>query len=115
MFEPLEDDPRYLQRKFFSFDAAYLDGRLCLAVADGDEPWNGLLVCTSHEHQASLRMEIPQLMPHPVLGKWLYLSQAHAEFEAVATDVVDMVRKRDARLGIEVQQKRPAKARRKRG
>jgi hypothetical protein len=114
LFEPFEDDPRYLQRKFFSFDAAYLDGRLCLAVADGEEPWNGLLVCTAHEHQGSLRSELPQLIRHPVLGKWLYLSQTHAEFESVATELVEMVRKRDARVGVEIRQKEPAKVRGKR-
>ena len=26
LFEPLLDDPRFVQRKLFSFDAAYLDG-----------------------------------------------------------------------------------------
>lgn len=55
LFEPLEDDPRYIQRKLFSFDAAYLDGLLYVAVMDGKEPWSGLLVCTSrHQHDALL-------------------------------------------------------------
>ena len=33
LFEPLEEDARFVQRKFFSFDAAYLDERLYLALA----------------------------------------------------------------------------------
>ena len=101
LFEPLEDDPRYLRKRFFSFEAAYLDGRLCLAVVDRGEPWNGMMACTSREHHASLRAEFPQLTPHNVLGKWLYISQLHPEFESVATELVAAARKRDLRLGIE--------------
>ena len=101
LFEPLEDDPRYLCKRFFSFEAAYLDGRLCLAVVDRGEPWNGMMACTSREHHASLRVEFRALEPHPVLGKWLYVSQLHPEFEAVATELVAAARKRDPRLGIE--------------
>jgi hypothetical protein len=101
IFEPLEDDPRYFMRKLFSFDTAHLDNRLYLAVSAGKEPWNGLLVCTSREHHASLLGQFPQLVTHKVLGKWLYLSQMHAEFETVALDLANLARKRDPRLGVE--------------
>ena len=101
VFESLEDDPRFFLRKLFSFDAAYLDGRLYLAVAGGKEPWNGLMVCTSREHHAAIRSQFPQLVSHKVLGKWLYLSQSHPEFETVAVELAAMARKRDPRLGVE--------------
>ena len=101
IFEPLEDDPKFFQRKLFSFDAAHLDNRLYLAVSGGEEPWNGLLVCTSREHHASILAQFPQLVSHEVLGKWLYISQAHPEFESVAIDLAVMARKRDPRLGVE--------------
>jgi len=101
IFEPLQDDPRFFLRKLFSFDAAHLDNRLYLAVAGGEEPWNGLLVCTAREHHASLRRQFPQLVSHQVLGKWLYISQAHPEFESVALDIAALARKRDPRLGVE--------------
>jgi hypothetical protein len=101
VFEPLEEDPRFVLRKLFSFDAAYLDGRLYLAVAGGKEPWNGMMVCTSREHHASIRGQFPQLVSHKVLGKWLYLSQSHPEFESVAVELAVMARKRDPRLGVE--------------
>ena len=110
LFEPLEDDPRYLRKRFFSFEAAYLDGRLCLAVVDRGEPWNGMMACTSREHHASLQSAFPHLKPHPVLGKWLYISQLHPEFESVAAEMVAAAQKRDPRLGIEgdVRKKRKA-------
>ena len=101
IFEPLEDDPRFFLRKLFSFDAAHLDNRLYLAVATGEEPWNGLLVCTCREHHVSILKQFPQLVSHPVLGKWLYLSQTHPEFESVATELAFLARKRDPRLGVE--------------
>jgi hypothetical protein len=82
IFEALEDDPRYLLTRFFNMYAAYLDGKLYLAVADGKEPWNGLMVCVAREHHAAILKEYPQLASHPVLGKWLYLSRLNAEFEA---------------------------------
>lgn len=101
VYDGLEDDPRFVRRKLFSFDAAYLDGRLYLAVAAGEEPWNGLLVCTSREHHESMRRQFPQLVSHEVLGKWLYVSQSHAEFESVALDLAMLARRRDPRLGVE--------------
>ena len=101
IFEPLEEDPRFFTRKLFSFDAAHLDNRLYLAVATGEEPWNGLLVCTCREHHVSILKQFPQLVSHPVLGKWLYLSQTHPEFESVATELAFLARKRDPRLGVE--------------
>jgi len=107
VFESLEDDPRYFRRKLFSFDAAHFDNKLYLAVAAGQEPWNGLMVCTAHNHQASLRRQFPQLTPHQVLGKWLYLSQTHAEFESVALELAELARRRDPRLGVESKARMP--------
>jgi hypothetical protein len=100
VFEPLEDDPHFFLHKLFSFDAAHLGNRIYLAVSSGEEPWNGLLVCTAREHHASLRRQFPQLVSHEVLGKWLYISQSHGEFESVALDLAALARKRDPRLGV---------------
>jgi outer membrane protein assembly factor BamB len=100
LFEPLLDDPRFVQRKLFSFDAAYLDGKLYVAVSDGEEPWSGLMVCTAKEHHPALLAEFPQLTPHKVLAKWLYLSLSNTEFERVATEIVALALRRDRRLGV---------------
>ena len=70
IFEAFERDPTYIAKRMFGSDAAYIDGLLCLVAADRDEPWNGLLVCTSQERHAALIGEMPALRPHPVLGKW---------------------------------------------
>jgi hypothetical protein len=101
LFEPFEDDPKFVQRKLFGFDAAYLDGRLYVAVKDGKEPWSGLLVCTSRQHHSSLLSEFPALTPHKILAKWLHISPSHREFESTATTVIALALQRDARLGVD--------------
>ena len=106
LFEPIESDPGFFQRKLFSFDAAYLDNRLYVAVKDGNEPWDGLLVCTATQHHAALCSEFPQLTPHPVVGKWLYVSQSHPEFESIAPEILSLVLHRDPRLGVETSTRR---------
>ena len=55
-----------------------------LVLAAKEEPWNGLLVCTSREFHAALIRDYPALQPHPVLPKWLYLAQACDGFEETA-------------------------------
>jgi hypothetical protein len=44
--------------------------------------------------------DFPALAPHPVLGKWLYVSQTHPEFETVAHEMVALARERDPRMGV---------------
>ncbi len=101
IFEPLEREAGYVRRKMFGCDAAYVDGLLYLVVADRDDPWNGLLVCTSQERHAALIDEMPSLQPHPVLGKWLYVPQDDEAFEAVARRLGELVLARDPRVGVE--------------
>jgi hypothetical protein len=108
IFETLEDEPHFFLRKLFSFDAAHLGTRVYLAVSGGEEPWNGLLVCTSRERHASLLRQFPQLVSHKVLGKWLYISQAHPEFESVALDIAALARRRDPRIGVESKARIPS-------
>lgn len=108
ILEPLEDDETYFRKRMFGCDAAYVDGLLCLVVADRDEPWNGLLVCTSQERHAALIREIPALRPHQVLGKWLCVKQSDPAFEDVARHVTSLVLSRDSRIGVESKPRRRA-------
>ena len=101
IFDAFERDSTYLVRRMFGCDAAYIDGLLYLVAADRGEPWNGLLVCTSQERHAALIEEMPALRPHPVLGKWLYVSQADPAFEIIAARMTALVLARDPRVGVE--------------
>ncbi|WP_150720077.1 hypothetical protein [Pandoraea capi] len=110
IFDAFEHDESYLRKRMFGAEAAYVNGRQCLAVIDRDAPWDGLLVCTSHEHHASLMAEMPALRPHPVLGKWLYMPQSEDTFEAVASRLTALVLAGDPRIGIEPKPRKPRKA-----
>jgi len=100
LWEPLTSDATFVLRSMFGAKAAYLDGKLMLCFTAGDEPWRGVLVCTDRSHHASLQAEFPELAPHKILPKWLYLPEAADRFESVATALVGMARRRDARLGV---------------
>lgn len=101
LFEPFEGQITYLRRKMFGCEAAYLNGRLMLVLAVGEEPWNGVLVATDRQYHPSLQNQWRQLRSHPVLGKWLYLSQTDPEFERIATSLVSSILERDVRIGVE--------------
>ncbi|HEY4295658.1 MAG TPA: hypothetical protein VGM85_04225 [Paraburkholderia sp.] len=101
IFDAFERDSTYVSRRMFGCDAAYIDGLLCLVAADRDKPWNGLLVCTSQERHAALIADMPELKPHPVLGKWLYIAQDDPAFEPTAQKLTTLVLARDPRVGVE--------------
>ncbi|MEI8340560.1 MAG: hypothetical protein WCH43_03365 [Verrucomicrobiota bacterium] len=101
LLEPLENQADYLRKKMFGCEAVYLNGRLMLVLADGEEPWNGLMIATSREHHPALLAEWKAFSSHAVLGKWLYVSQNHPEFEMTATAVVRSILKGDTRMGVE--------------
>lgn len=97
----LADDPTFEQRAMFSGQVGYVNGVLVACIMDREEPWSGLLIPTDRAHHGALVGEWPRLIPHPVLGKWLYLSQSEMEFEEVVLSIVDAVMKRDPRIGVE--------------
>ena len=101
VIEPLENEPTLVVRAMFGGKAVYLDGRLVLHLTAQEEPWRGVLIPTFREHHASLIAERPSLSPHPILGKWLYVPEAAATFEADAAWIVSRLRSRDPRFGIE--------------
>lgn len=111
LWEPLELHPGFVLRAMFGAKAVYLDGKLMLCFSAKQEPWRGLLVCTDRVHQASLQTEFPSLSPHPVLPKWLYLSESSDDFERTAERIVALVKRRDPRIGVEPQPK-PRKSKR---
>jgi hypothetical protein len=113
LLESVEDEPSFFQKPMFGCQAVYLFGRLVLVLAaDKEEPWNGLLVCTSREFHSVLIGEFPGLQPHPVLGKWLYLAHAQDSFEETAQLLVQQIVKNDPRIGVEPgvrRRKRPSR------
>ena len=106
LWEPLEADPTFVLRSMFGAKAAYLGGKLMLCFCAGAEPWRGVLVCTERAHHPILCAEFPELTPHTILPKWLYLPEAADTFERTAAQLVSLARRRDPRLGVTPQTKR---------
>jgi hypothetical protein len=101
LIDAIADDESFLTRNAFGCLSCYLHGRLKIVLADGDPPWDGVLVPTAPEHHASLRRSLPALRPHPVLGKWLYLAAGVESFENDARAIAAMALADDPRLGVE--------------
>ena len=59
-----------------------------------------MLVCTDHEHQASIRADFPALVPHDVLRKWLYIDSMHQQFESTMEAVATRMARNDRRFGV---------------
>jgi hypothetical protein len=100
LLEPLEGEATLLVKSMFGCKAVYLDGRMVLCLADKDEPWRGVLVPMEREHQPAVIADRAALAPHPILPKWLYLSEGVDSFEADAQWLVQRIRRRDPRIGI---------------
>jgi len=101
ILEPLLDEPSYLERPMFGCLAGYLHGRLVLVLASGDEPWKGVLIPTERQFHPAIQVEFSAVAQHPVLKKWLYLSESSEDFESVAADIVEAVLRNDPRFGVE--------------
>lgn len=98
--EPLREQPGFELKAWFGGRTILLHGLHTLFLTTQGEPWQGVLVCTFHEHQASLLADFPALRPHPVLKKWLYLPESVESFEHDARRLVRHVRDRDPRIGV---------------
>ncbi len=102
LIDSLSDQPHFIQRQMFGETACYLKGRLVLVLcARDEEPWRGVLLPTEREFHASLMKEYPELSPHPVLGKWLYLQEREERFEETANAFIERILAGDQRFGIE--------------
>ena len=98
--EPLVNEPTFQLKAWFGGRTIMLHGRHQLFLTTQGEPWQGVLVCTFHEHQESLRRDIPSLQTHPILKKWLYLPESCETFEPDAKRLIQLARKQDPRIGI---------------
>jgi hypothetical protein len=100
LWETLANEPSFVLRTMFGAKAVYLDGKLMLCFCAREEPWLGVLVATDKARQAALLADFPELKPHPILPKWLYLPESADTFERTAMRLVVLARRRDARIGI---------------
>jgi hypothetical protein len=115
LLDELRELPTCEVRPMFGAQSCYFNGLLVLVLADGEEPWRGVLVPCEREQHAAIQREFPALSPHQVLPKWLYLPESAASFERDAKTIVVRIRQLDARFGIVPPGKRSKSAKRSPG
>jgi hypothetical protein len=112
IFDLLAHRPGFHTKRMFGGLAAYLDDRQTLVLVEptqtGRWKWHGVLVCTDHDRQGAILAEFPQLAPHDVLKKWLYIDSRHEEFEPVMERISQAIARGDPRFGIVARGARPA-------
>src|SRR5690242_427443 len=95
ILERLQDHPSFFTKRMFGGLAVYLLGRQMMVLVEptmtGRWTWHGVLICTEYEHQSQIVSEFPQLAPHDVLKKWLYIDSRHDEFERAIERVADAI------------------------
>ena len=125
LLEAIEDIPGYFQRAMFGGLAAYLDDQIVLVIMESPgqreykgikspfDLWNGAFFPVEREQHANVLKAFPQLVNHPVLPKWLYIPLSHPEFEAVASEAISCVARRDPRFGVVPKKRSPRKKKKK--
>ena len=105
VFQAFDGNASFFTKRMFGGLAAYLFGRQMLVLVEptrtGRWKWHGVLVCTEYAHQASIVAEFPQLEPHSILRKWLYIDSRHEEFESTMGKVAEAIARDDRRFGIQ--------------
>jgi hypothetical protein len=104
IFEAFAEHPTFFTKRMFGGLAAHLFERQMLLLVEptksGRWKWHGVLVCTDHEHHASIQAEFPALMPHQVLKKWLFIDSTREDFESTMEAVAMKIAVDDRRFGI---------------
>ncbi|MCB9799741.1 MAG: hypothetical protein H6757_03155 [Candidatus Omnitrophica bacterium] len=121
IFEAFDRDPDFFQKRMFGGLSAYLRGRMVMVLVEdpGEKSyrgkswkfdiWDGIMLPTEKMYHEALQKEFPGLIPHPVLGKWLYLPARDENFETRAREVAEAIAAGDLRFGIEPKMKKSKK------
>jgi hypothetical protein len=101
-----------MPRHFFGCDSVYARGMLLLVLSDGEEPWNGAFFPVERVNHAAVLAQWPELVEHPVLAKWLYLSAQSEHFETLGAELVEEIARGNPLFGVipKAKHKRKAKA-----
>src|SRR4030095_8712906 len=113
--QAFEDHPSFFTKRMFGGLAAYLFGRQMLVLVEptktGRWKWHGVLICTEHTHQHAIIAEFPQLEPHAILKKWLYIDSRHEDFDLTMKRVAEAIARDDPRFGIDTHSKKASERR----
>ena len=112
VFNPILDLPSFYTKRMFGGLAAYVHDKLVFVLTEkpGDRQfknktfdydiWDGVMLPTDKEHHSSIIKSYPELIPHPALGKWLYLQANLPNFEEIATEIGEQIAKNHPHFGV---------------
>jgi hypothetical protein len=84
ILEPFAEHRTFFTKPMFGGLAVYLHERQMLVLVEptksGRWKWHGVLVCLDRTSRV-IRAQFPALMPHDVLGKWLFVDSTHGDFD----------------------------------
>ena len=107
IFQVFEDHPSFFTKRMFGGLAVYLFGRMMMVLVEptrtGRWNWHGVLICTDTAQQPGIIEEFPELAPHDILKKWLYIDSRHESFELTMERVTKAIARDDQRFGIRPQ------------
>jgi hypothetical protein len=116
--QAFEDHPSLFTKRMFGGLAVYLFGRQMMLLVEptktGRWKWHGVLICTEYAHHSAIIAEFPQLTPHAILKKWLFIDSRHADFEPTLERVAGAIARDDQRFGIHPRPKKRRKGARRR-
>lgn len=111
----------YIRKSMWGGIAFYLDGKLILMLFESPkiktykkitskiDLWNGCMFPAERDQHPEILKIFPQLINHPVLGKWLYVPQQTEYFEDTVTAVLKYIRRRSPLFGVIPKPKKPKK------
>lgn len=112
VFEPFETHSTFLTKPMFGGLSAYLYGRMVMVIMETPgvreykgitsnfDLWNGVLLPMERSSHDSLMRDFPDLVSHPVLGKWLYLPMSSPNFESHMERISQLIKQDDMRFGV---------------
>lgn len=87
--EDLLPEHRYRRKSMFGGFAYYFDGKIMVLIFESDDKrWNGVMFPVERELQPPILKKFPELSPHVILPKWLYLPISSEGFDEVVSDVI---------------------------
>lgn len=87
--EDLLPEHRYRRKSMFGGFAYYFEEKMMILIFESkDKRWNGLMFPVEHDLQSPILKKYPELSPHVILPKWLYLPISTEGFDEVATEVI---------------------------
>ena len=102
----LSEHPTFSIKPMFGCQGIYINGMLVLVLADKEEPWSGVLVCTSKIYHKKLMHSIKGLKPHNVLSKWLYISKNSLKLEKIVEKLIKIIQTGNSSIGVEPSRKK---------